>query len=115
MIETNVIVEELDLFIDNLHKWIKPQSLKKDLLNMLNSIYLKPEPCGIALIIGAWNYPFQTSLLPVIGAIAAGNSHNLFPVLLSVVSIQYSASPQVIQLCSNLLKWLHLLQHCWLN
>ena len=104
MIETSVIVEELDLFIDNLHKWIKPQSLKKDLLNMLNSIYLKPEPHGIALIIGAWNYPFQTSLLPVIGAIAAGNSHNLFPLLLAVVLVQYSTSSQVIQLCSNLLK-----------
>jgi aldehyde dehydrogenase (NAD+) len=35
--------------------------------------YIHPEPLGIALIIGAWNYPFLVSLTPLIGAIAAGN------------------------------------------
>ena len=30
-------------------------------------------PRGVVLIIGAWNYPFQLVLLPLIGAIAAGN------------------------------------------
>ena len=31
-----------------------------------------PEPRGVALVIGAWNYPIQLILLPVIGAISAG-------------------------------------------
>ena len=74
MCESSMIVEELDLFIDSLHKWMKPQSIKKDLLNLLNTIYLKPEPHGVVAVLGTWNYPFQTSLLPVIGAIAAGNN-----------------------------------------
>ena len=73
MCENSTIVEELDLFIDSLHKWMKPQSIKKDLLNMLNTIYLKPEPHGVVTVFGTWNYPFLSSLLPVIGAIAAGN------------------------------------------
>lgn len=30
-------------------------------------------PRGVVFIIGAWNYPFQLVLLPLIGAIAAGN------------------------------------------
>lgn len=31
------------------------------------------DPYGIVLVMGAWNYPFQLTLLPVAGAIAAGN------------------------------------------
>lgn len=67
-----MIVDEVQLFIDSLSKWMKPQPVKKDLLNTFNSIFLKPEPYGVALIVGTWNYPFMTSLLPVIGAVAAG-------------------------------------------
>ena len=33
----------------------------------------KPEPYGVALILGAWNYPVLLSLEPMMGAIAAGN------------------------------------------
>jgi aldehyde dehydrogenase (NAD+) len=36
-----------------------------------NKIY--SEPYGVALVIGAWNYPVQLTLNPVIGAMAAGN------------------------------------------
>ena len=35
---------------------------------------LKPEPYGVTLIIGAWNYPFQLIAYPFIGAIAAGKN-----------------------------------------
>lgn len=35
--------------------------------------YVHPEPLGIALIIGAWNYPYLVTLTPLVGAIAAGN------------------------------------------
>lgn len=31
------------------------------------------DPYGVVLVIGAWNYPLQLTLLPVAGAIAAGN------------------------------------------
>jgi len=31
------------------------------------------DPYGVVLIIGSWNYPLQLTLLPVSGAIAAGN------------------------------------------
>lgn len=31
------------------------------------------EPRGVVLVIGAWNYPVQLTLLPLGGAIAAGN------------------------------------------
>lgn len=33
---------------------------------------IQRQPFGVVLIIGAWNYPLQLILLPLIGAIAAG-------------------------------------------
>lgn len=38
-----------------------------------------PEPRGVVLIISPWNYPFQLSISPLIGALAAGNSVLLKP------------------------------------
>lgn len=35
--------------------------------------YVQNQPYGVVLIIGAWNYPYQLSLVPLIGAIACGN------------------------------------------
>ncbi|MGH0164889.1 UNVERIFIED_CONTAM: hypothetical protein FKN15_047968 [Acipenser sinensis] len=34
--------------------------------------FIRKEPLGVVLIIGAWNYPVQLVLVPLIGAIAAG-------------------------------------------
>jgi len=41
-------------------------------VTMMDEAYIKPEPFGVVLIIGAWNYPVQLTLGPVVGAIAAG-------------------------------------------
>lgn len=46
----------------------------KPLINILDSVLIHKDPYGVVLVIGAWNYPLQLMLLPVIGAIAAGNS-----------------------------------------
>jgi aldehyde dehydrogenase (NAD+) len=43
------------------------------------SAWVQPEPLGVALIIGPWNYPFQLLLSPLVGAIAAGNCAILKP------------------------------------
>mmetsp|Transcript_6107 Transcript_6107/g.9076 ORF Transcript_6107/g.9076 Transcript_6107/m.9076 type:complete len:572 (-) Transcript_6107:794-2509(-) len=39
-----------------------------------NGAYLAPEPYGVVLILGTWNFPLMLSLVPLAGAIAAGNS-----------------------------------------
>jgi hypothetical protein len=31
-----------------------------------------PQPKGVVLIIGAWNFPFHTTFIPLVDAIAAG-------------------------------------------
>lgn len=38
----------------------------------LDDCFVRREPLGVVLIIGAWNYPLQLILNPLIGAIAAG-------------------------------------------
>ena len=59
--------------IKQLKNWVKPQRKGVEVAFLPGSAYLYPEPLGVALIIGPWNYPFQLSLLPLVGAIAAGN------------------------------------------
>lgn len=38
-----------------------------------------PEPLGVTLVIGAWNFPFNTGVCPAVTAIAAGNCVVLKP------------------------------------
>ncbi len=40
---------------------------------------IRHDPLGVTLIIGAWNYPFQLTLGPLIGAIAGGNAAVIKP------------------------------------
>lgn len=40
---------------------------------MLDSVEIHKDPYGVVLVMGSWNYPLQLTLLPVAGAIAAGN------------------------------------------
>lgn len=51
---------------------------------MLDSVYLSKEPYGVTLVIGAWNYPLHLTMLPVIGAIAAGLLYPFLPFYIQV-------------------------------
>lgn len=58
--------------LEQLPEWITAKPAKKNLLTMMDEAYIQPEPLGVVLIIGAWNYPFVLTMQPLIGAIAAG-------------------------------------------
>ncbi len=77
--EFETIVTELELIYDaigdslsNLAGWSQKQPVSTNLLNFPAKSYMVPEPLGVALVIGAWNYPYQLSLAPAVAAIAAG-------------------------------------------
>lgn len=72
MMEINVVLADLLRFIRDFDDLTKPRPNPKGLINMFDNIYLNPEPYGLVLIIGAWNYPFALIAQPMIGAIAAG-------------------------------------------
>lgn len=77
--ELSGVYHELDLAIRKLGKWSKSKRVATHLANIPGASYVIPEPLGVCLIIGAWNYPVNLSLVPMIAAIAAGNTVILKP------------------------------------
>ncbi|XP_057207153.1 aldehyde dehydrogenase family 3 member A2 isoform X1 [Triplophysa rosa] len=74
---------DIKLAESNLADWAAPQPARKNLGTAIDDVYIKPEPLGVVLIIGAWNYPWALTLQPLVGAIAAGNAAVVKPSELS--------------------------------
>lgn len=77
--EIGVPTSELRLARKKLAAWMKPERVRTPLLLLPGRSYVYREPLGVTLIIAAWNYPFQLIVLPLIGAVAAGNCAALKP------------------------------------
>ncbi len=73
------LFEELEDAIKNVKKWAKPRRVPTNLLNQPGKSYIVPEPLGVTLVIGAWNFPYNLSLTPVVGSMVAGNTTVLKP------------------------------------
>ncbi len=71
--ETGFLLTEINNSIKQLGQWMKPKRVRTNLLNFPSTSFVYPEPLGVVLIIGPWNYPLQLLLTPLVGAIAAGN------------------------------------------
>ena len=72
-------LSEINLALKNLKTWAKPQRVKSPIDQFPASAWIQPDPLGVVLIIGPWNYPFQLIMSPLVGAIAAGNCAILKP------------------------------------
>ncbi|KAG5879220.1 hypothetical protein JTB14_026718 [Gonioctena quinquepunctata] len=77
--EVDYVKNDLKNIIFNLKEWMQPNKPAKSLPYLMDTVIIQPEPYGVALIIGAWNYPVQLCLCPLSGAIAAGNCVILKP------------------------------------
>jgi len=79
------ITEMAMLFADikeakrDIHRWSRKRKVRTNIANFPAKSYLIPEPLGVCLVIGAWNYPYQLSFAPAIAALAAGNTVILKP------------------------------------
>lgn len=82
--ELSLIYHELNLAIKKVKKWSRPKYVFTNLANFPGRSRVIPEPFGNALVIGAWNYPYQLTLVPAISAIAAGNTVILKPSELAI-------------------------------
>ncbi|VEU76927.1 aldehyde dehydrogenase family protein [Mycoplasmopsis columbina] len=71
--EIGLVLKELNLAINKLKKWMKPKKVKRNFLTITAKQRIIYEPLGQVLIISPWNYPFYLSIIPLIGALAAGN------------------------------------------
>lgn len=72
--EVSIVMQELDYMIKNLNKLASPKKVKSTMSVFPAKSYIQRIPYGVCLIMAPWNYPFQLSMMPLIGAIAGGNT-----------------------------------------
>ncbi|RAH87092.1 aldehyde dehydrogenase [Aspergillus japonicus CBS 114.51] len=71
--DTNWVLNDIVFVCRNLQKWVKDEKAENiDITFKFVSPKIRKDPLGCVLVIGPFNYPFQLTLGPVIGAIAAG-------------------------------------------
>jgi len=92
--EYNLMRNDIYELLHLLDDFVKPESKGKSLLTFFDDVYVKNEPLGTVLVMGAWNYPLLLSLQPVAGAIAAGNC---------VIIKMSEHSPHIGQLLADLI------------
>lgn len=74
VMELGLIKNSITHSLHNLEYWMTPQKQTPIIqARSLYSTYIDHQPLGVCLIIGAWNYPYQLALVPLVGAIVAGN------------------------------------------
>jgi aldehyde dehydrogenase (NAD+) len=71
--ESGLILEEINYHLRHLSGWAKPIKVRTPLVHFLSRSRIYSEAFGRVLIFGTWNYPFQINIVPLIGAISAGN------------------------------------------
>ncbi len=77
--EVSYISGDVDHVIKHLSKWTKERRVATPIVAQPGRSYIQPEPQGTVLIIGAWNYPLQLVLAPLVAVIAAGNCAMIKP------------------------------------
>ena len=77
--ELYLLYHDIQEAIKKTRSWSRVKRAKTNLPNLPAKSYVMPEPLGVSLVIGAWNYPYLLSLAPVVAAIAAGNTVVLKP------------------------------------
>ncbi|MDR2236965.1 MAG: aldehyde dehydrogenase [Chryseobacterium sp.] len=77
--EISFVLNNLRYYLKNMHALSKPVKVSTNLVNQPGKSRIYQDPLGCVLVIGAWNYPYQLSLSPMIAAMAAGNCCILKP------------------------------------
>ncbi len=77
--EVGFVLAEIKLAQKRLGQWMRPKRAGLPLFLQPARAYTRPEPLGVVLIMGPWNYPFQLIIAPLVAALAAGNCALLKP------------------------------------
>lgn len=81
--EIGIIYHEIRFARKHLRGWAKPRKVKTAMTHIGSKGMILAEPYGAVLILSPWNYPFQLTMGPLIGAVAAGNTAIVKPSELS--------------------------------
>lgn len=71
--EIGIVLEEIDFMMKHMEHLLKVKKVKTPITQFPSVSKIYKEPYGCVLIISPWNYPFQLSIAPLIGAIVCGN------------------------------------------
>jgi aldehyde dehydrogenase (NAD+) len=77
--EVGFVIGEIDDALQHLERWMKPERKHTSLLAQPGRSWTTHDPLGVVLVIGAWNYPINLLLAPLVGALAGGNAAVLKP------------------------------------
>ncbi|MEZ5277978.1 MAG: aldehyde dehydrogenase family protein [Opitutaceae bacterium] len=77
--EIGFVLRDIDHAIRHLPQWMEPEKRRTPWMTAPSRAEVRPDPLGVVLILGPWNYPFQLLLSPLVGALAAGNCVCLKP------------------------------------
>ncbi len=77
--ETGFLQHEISHALAHMEQWVRPHGTATPIFLLPASSRVIFEPLGVALIMGAWNYPLQLTLGPLVAAIAAGNAAVIKP------------------------------------
>lgn len=70
---------EVEFAAKHLKNWVGRHEVQGSIMTLGKKSYVQYEPKGVVLNMGAWNAPIAISLVPAIGAIAAGNAVMIKP------------------------------------
>lgn len=77
--EIQPVTTEIRHALKNLHIWARPKKVPAPLTLLGTTSHIHFKPKGACLIIAPWNFPFMLTVLPLVEAIAAGNTAILKP------------------------------------
>ena len=96
----NILLQEIVLHdLAHVEEYMADEPIPTELALMPAESVIRYEPLGVVACIGAWNFPFQTTLKPVLNAICAGNC-----VLVKPSEISPSSSAVIKKFCDKYLK-----------
>ncbi|GAA2508245.1 aldehyde dehydrogenase family protein [Streptomyces thermolineatus] len=74
--EIGSTVAEIDHCLEHLEEWLRPQPAAVPARGLPEGsrAHTRFDPLGVVLVISAWNYPVNLLLVPMVGALAAGNA-----------------------------------------
>lgn len=77
--EVGIVIDEITFLMKHLKKWMRPKHVSTPFAQFPSKSFVLSEPYGTSLIMSPWNYPFQLTIEPLAGALAAGNTSVLKP------------------------------------
>jgi aldehyde dehydrogenase (NAD+) len=81
LVDVAAVAKEAESARQHLGDWMRPLMIKtpKGIQADNVKVFVRFDPLGVGLIIGAWNYPVMLTLSPLIAAISAGNAAVIKP------------------------------------